>query len=111
MSIDLRPDHLSLVQEVLKTFVPVYRVIGFGSRVSGNAEETSDLDLCIMSDRRLSFETLAHLRYGFSESNLPFKVDVVDWSALGRCLEKQAARRECREAPYLPRRFHKSFVF
>ncbi len=50
----------------------------FGSRSTGKARVDSDLDLCIkeiVSDRPL--ETLASLREAFSDSNLPFQVDLV----------------------------------
>jgi len=43
-------------------------------------KEHSDLDLCIMGDGPL-LSVLAHLREAFSESDLPIRVDIVDWSA------------------------------
>jgi hypothetical protein len=37
-----------------------------------------DLDLAIVSDTGLSLSLLAAIEHDFSESGLPFKVDVVD---------------------------------
>jgi len=82
MSIDVRADHLTMIQGILKQFVPGCRVVTFGSRVTNTASDASDLDLCIIDNKSVSFETLAHLRDAFSESNLPYKVDVIDWSTI-----------------------------
>lgn len=54
----------------------------FGSRARRTAKSTSDLDLCVKGKEPLSFELLAHLRDDFSESNLPYQVDVVDWHGI-----------------------------
>lgn len=83
MLLDVRPDHLKIVQDILGTHVPDREVWAFGSRVTGNATETSDLDLAVFGETPLDFETLAALRDAFSESRLPYKVDVVDWSTIG----------------------------
>jgi predicted nucleotidyltransferase len=40
----------------------------------------SDLDLVIRADKPLTLLHLANLSEAFSESDLPFKVDVVDWA-------------------------------
>jgi predicted nucleotidyltransferase len=80
--LDVRRDHLTIIANILKQNVPDHRVVAFGSRSSGKASNTSDLDLCIMSDERIPFEILAQLRDAFSESNIPYRVDVVVWSTL-----------------------------
>lgn len=78
--IDVKPEHLKIVQNILGQYVPKLRVVAFGSRVSGTARQTSDLDLCIMANECIPFETLGNLRDEFSLSNLPYKVDVIDWT-------------------------------
>ena len=65
----------------------------FGSRVRGGARATSDLDLAVLGDAPLSFETLAALRNAFNESNVPYKVDVVDWAATSEAFH-EIIRRE-----------------
>ncbi len=100
MPLDVRSDHLAMIQDILKNCIPASRVVAFGSRVNGSAKATSDLDLCIMDDKQISFETLACLRDEFSLSNLPYKVDVIDWITIApefqkiilqNCLEIQNA--------------------
>ena len=71
-----------MVQSILKTRIPELAVWAFGSRVTGGAGPVSDLDLVVISDEALSFETMAGLRNDFSESNIPYKVDVIDWSLI-----------------------------
>ncbi len=51
----------------------------FGSRATGRARRYSDLDLAIDAGRRLSLDELAELAEAFSDSDLPYKVDFIDW--------------------------------
>ena len=88
ISIDIRHDHLRLIQTILKQHVPDKKVVAFGSRIQHTAKETSDLDLCIMGDQPLSLEVLANLRDAFSLSIIPYKVDVIDWTGLNLAFQK-----------------------
>jgi type I restriction enzyme S subunit len=78
--IDIRPDHWGIVRDILHKHVPQYEVWAFGSRAKWMAKEYSDLDLAVITDRPLSLSVSAELADDFSESDLPFKVDVVDWA-------------------------------
>jgi type I restriction enzyme S subunit len=77
--VDLRPDHLTIAQGILQAEVPAAEVWAFGSRARWTSEETSDLDLAILSNEPLPLAELDRLRGLFEESFLPFSVDVVDW--------------------------------
>ena len=77
---DIAPDQLFLVRSILARHVPECQVLAFGSRVAGTAKKHSDLDLAVMTRAPLTVRRMARLREAFSESRLPFKVDVVDWS-------------------------------
>lgn len=55
------------------------QVFAFGSRVRGDHQKYSDLDLLIKSDQQISIQALQRLQSAFQESNLPFRVDIVDW--------------------------------
>ena len=83
MPLEIRPDHLKIVEEILEKHLPDREVWAFGSRVNGTAKETSDLDLVVIGETPLDFQRLGSLRDDFSESNLPYKVDVVDWAKIG----------------------------
>ena len=92
MPIDIRLDHLQIVRDILKQHVPNHKVMVFGSRAKFTAKHTSDLDLCIMGNAPLSLSLLGHLRDDFSESNLPYKVDLVDWYDLDNVFKKIVKR-------------------
>ena len=80
-TIDLSLEDLATVTSILRRHIPELEVRAFGSRVFGKARKTSDLDLALMTDRPLELLRLADLREAFIESDLPFKVDLVDWAA------------------------------
>jgi type I restriction enzyme S subunit len=80
MPLDVRPDHLVAVNEILRRNVPDRKVWVFGSRVTGKAKPTSDLDLCIVGETPLPYEVSAQLRQDFSDSDIPYTVDLVDWA-------------------------------
>lgn len=80
LPIDISPAHLKIVHNILRAYVPQYEVWAFGSRARGAAKTYSDLDLAVISKKPISLETSAALADAFSESDLPYKVDVVDWA-------------------------------
>ena len=86
--IDLHPDHWVIVHDILQKLVPQYEVWAFGSRATWKAREFSDLDLAIITDQPLSLDVSASLRHDFSESDLPWKVDIVDWAVTSESFRK-----------------------
>ncbi len=80
--IDLRPDCLEIVQGILRKHVPGMPVWVFGSRATGTAKDHSDLDLAVITEKPLNDKTMGALKEAFSESNLPVRVDVVDWAGI-----------------------------
>ena len=52
----------------------------FGSWAIGDNRKFSDIDIGIESKRKLSLHLLSRLQEAFEESNLPYAVDVVDFS-------------------------------
>lgn len=81
--IDIRPDHWRIVQRILQEHVPDLEVWAFGSRAKWSAKEFSGLDLAVITDEPLPLDTSAALSEAFSDSDLPWKVDVVDWASVG----------------------------
>ncbi|MEE6032318.1 nucleotidyltransferase domain-containing protein [Avibacterium paragallinarum] len=79
--IDIQPQHLEIVEKILRTYLSEYEVRAFGSRVKGTARPFSDLDLVVMTTQPLSLRTLCEVENAFSESDLPWQVDIVDWAA------------------------------
>ena len=77
--IDLAPQHLDTIRAILREYAPGCEVRAFGSRVTGDARRYSDLDLAIIGDEPLGLVPLGLLKEAFEESDLPIRVDVIDW--------------------------------
>jgi len=86
--IDIRPDHWAIVAEILLRHVPTCEVRAFGSRVTWTAKEYSDLDLAIVTTQPLDHLRMADIREAFEESDLSFKVDVLDWAVISKAFQK-----------------------
>lgn len=81
--LDLREDHAAIVRAVLCAHLPQgARAYVFGSRAHGGARQYSDLDLALEWDRPLGLDTIGQIAEALSESDLPFKVDIVDLSVV-----------------------------
>ena len=77
--LELDSPYLEAVRRILQTHVPDLAVRAFGSRVCGSPKPYSDLDLVIMTAAPLPMPIKVRLEEAFSESCLPFKVDVLYW--------------------------------
>ena len=78
--IDISSENLKIVLDILKDFVPDYEVRVFGSRYKHTAKKYSDLDLAIAANNETYWEIIPDLKDAFQESDLPFRVDVIDWN-------------------------------
>jgi len=87
-SVDAAPIDLETVRRILREHAPELEVRAFGSRVSWTARETSDLDLALMTNEPLDAARMAVLRSAFTDSRLPFRVDVVDWAGASDSFRK-----------------------
>ena len=91
--IDLNPHDLKIVLAILRKFVPDREVWAFGSRVKWTAKPFSDLDLAIVGEQSLPISIAADLAEAFDESELPIKVDVVDWATTSEAF-RQIIKKE-----------------
>ncbi len=82
--LNLEKRHLHIVQQILQSRLPDAQVWAFGSRATSTAKPYSDLDLAIINSQPTNLELLASLSEDFSNSDLPFKVDVVDWATTSK---------------------------
>jgi type I restriction enzyme S subunit len=82
--IDISPGHLAIVKSILAKIVPDAKVYAFGSRAAagGTAKKHSDLDLAIKGTVTIDKKVMRNLVTAFEESDLPFRVDIVDFDAI-----------------------------
>jgi len=86
--IEVSPEHLKIILDILKRFAPSCEVRAFGSRCKGKAKKYSDLDLAIVGNEKIDLEILADIKEAFEESDLPYRVDVLDWNAISENFRK-----------------------
>lgn len=79
--IDISPKHLEEVRKILHQHLPRVQVWAFGSRVTAEAAEGSDLDLVVHSPDGEALP-LGRVREAFRDSNLPFTVELLDWATI-----------------------------
>ncbi len=78
--LQVSPEQWQIIQRILQHYLPGYAIRAFGSRVGGPCKAYSDLDLVIVSSKPLALSLLAEVAEAFSESDLPWKVDLIDWA-------------------------------
>lgn len=71
---------ISTIHNILQQYSAINKVVIFGSRAKGTYKLGSDIDLAIM-ESKIDFPLLAKIKNDFSESSLPYFVDIV-------CFEK-----------------------
>ena len=70
-----------------------YQVFIFGSRVTGQAKKYSDYDVGIFGKKPVPGHILVMIEEALEESDLPYKVDVVDFSLVSSSFRKVALSR------------------
>lgn len=69
---------ISIAKETLKK---PSEIIAFGSRVSGDSHDTSDLDLVIVSKdkNKVDIDEFMEFKKKLQKSNIPIVIQVLDW--------------------------------
>ncbi|MEK7991441.1 MAG: nucleotidyltransferase domain-containing protein [Thiotrichaceae bacterium] len=79
----LEVKYLNEVRRILKHLAPDYEVWAFGSRVHQRGlKPFSDLDLVLITEVPLDKSLYGSLQEAFSDSDLPIRIDIVDWASL-----------------------------
>ena len=77
--VDIAPQHWSMIDEILRRCMPDLSIWAYGSRVTGHSWQYSDLDLVVVGETAVDSVTMWNARDAFSESRLPYMVDLKDW--------------------------------
>lgn len=79
------PRHLKIIQKILDKNPYTFYI--FGSRLTGkHLKKFSDLDLCYFE--KISSHEILRLEEDFEESNIPYRVDLIDWNACSSEFQK-----------------------
>ena len=94
IALDLPQKYLAQIQTLLRAHVPHAEVWAYGSRVSGGGHAASDLDLVLRNPQNLQEESSAldELKEAFTESNLPIRVDIMDWARIPVSFHREIER-------------------
>ncbi|MGL5253949.1 MAG: nucleotidyltransferase family protein [Brevinema sp.] len=76
--INIETKELAIVQRILAEYLQGEEIRVFGSRITEKTRPYSDLDLVIYSHQKLPYTLLAKMQEEFSDSDLPFPVDIID---------------------------------
>lgn len=83
-----------IIQNILAAYKKDYEFYYYGSRVKGNFEKTSDLDILIKSN--IPYEKLEIIKFLFDQSNLPYVVNFTDYDTIDekfyKLIEKDLVR-------------------
>ncbi len=95
-------DKRTVIELAQRTFNPPVEILAYGSRVRGDAHETSDLDLALrrMDGKAIPLQQMVAFRRALQESNLPILVDVMDWAQMPEAFRRQA--QSCHQVLYKP---------
>lgn len=91
--IQLSPEQIQVTKDILAQYAPGKQACAFGSRVQGTARPTSDLDVLILGNEAMQPEHRADLKLAFSESSLPFFVDIVEQARISPKFFEQIAKQ------------------
>ena len=88
-----KPEHI--IKNILEKFLDPkdYEFYIFGSRADGQADTFSDYDIGVSGKRSIPLKTLSLIREAFEESDLPYMVDIVDFSHVSQKFRKQALKK------------------
>lgn len=90
MALCIESNHLETVQRLLGIHFEGMEVWAHGARVTGvDLTPETELELVVISEKPLSFEVMTAAEKAFVDSNLPFRVDIMDWAKLPESLQKQ----------------------
>jgi len=78
--IHIEPKHLEIIKNILEKYPYTFYV--FGSRARGDQKRLSDLDLATYDE--ISSHDRIKIEESFEESDLPYKVDLVNLNTISK---------------------------
>jgi predicted nucleotidyltransferase len=87
----LREKDKQTLLQLLAQYLPTVSVWAYGSRITGQAHEASDLDIVLRSAdlSPISIDTLEDFLEALRESNIPILVEARDWARLPKFFHEE----------------------
>jgi predicted nucleotidyltransferase len=92
--LDFPERYRALPEPLFRRHAPEHEVLAFGSRVSGTAQASSDLDPALRDPThpRRACAALPALRAVLSESAVPLSVSLLDWALIPETFRDEILR-------------------
>jgi uncharacterized protein len=74
---------------VISALIPGVKIYLFGSRARGTNAEWADIDLALDAGKPLPPRDVDEVKSMFGESNIMYKIDVVDFNQINDVMKKQ----------------------
>jgi predicted nucleotidyltransferase len=87
MDLDIDENVRALLVSCITRYLPDVKVLVFGSRINGKSKPYSDIDLTAFTKPEHKTQ-VSLLREALEESNLPFRVDFLEWDKLPSSFQK-----------------------
>ncbi len=75
-------EEVAIINSILEPYKNNYEFYYYGSRVKGNFEKTSDLDVLIKGKEQMEPGTMELIKVLFDNSDLPFVVNFADYNLM-----------------------------
>ena len=77
-----------MLKDILISYCPDAEIWAYGSRLNGDAHSGSDLDL-VVKEKKKKNAKLYELKNLFSESNIPFTIDIQEFDKLPKSFQDE----------------------
>ena len=74
----LEQKYIDFIKETIYSVLEHAHIYIFGSRVQGNAQEFSDVDIALDTKNVIDIKDILTLKSIFRNSTFPYKVDIID---------------------------------
>ena len=92
------PAHwITILDDIFKQWCPEFEVWAYGSRVTGQHHDGSDLDLVLIHPKQpdtIPCKYWLDIKTAITESNIPIMVDILDWSRLPKTFQDEIAQHK-----------------
>jgi predicted nucleotidyltransferase len=87
---DLKNEIIKIVTKRVQ--LPHYKIFCFGSRVKGNADTRSDIDIGIEASEQIPLEIMSKIKTDFEKIPILQQIDIVDFNMVSADFKKIASQ-------------------